>query len=324
MSPRHWLLLLALSLIWGATFPIAKYSVATLPPLVLTFFRVFLAALTLHMVLRLRGIAFPLERRLLGAFLLMGLLNNAIPFSLIFWGQTVLPASLASILNATTPIFTVLVASLVFGQERLAGHRVAGIVIGFLGVAILLAAGLEVGVLEGVAEAPPWAQLLCLGGALSYAFAASFAKRFRGMPVLVSAAGQLTGSSIIMAPLALAQAVGVIGGGSIRFEVAGPGVWLAVAALGVVCTALAYLIYFRLLVEAGATNASLVTLLVPVSACLIGVVALGETLGLPQLAGMGLLLLGLVVLDGRVLRGARAGQAGAGAGSTETRSANRS
>ncbi|MAA98149.1 MAG: EamA family transporter [Stappia sp.] len=324
MSPRHWLLLLALSLIWGATFPIAKYSVGTIPPLVLTFFRVLLAALTLHMVLRLRGIAFPLERRLFGAFLLMGLLNNAIPFSLIFWGQTVLPASLASILNATTPIFTVLVASLVFGQERLAAHRVAGILIGFMGVAILLAAGLDVGILQGVAGAPPWAQLLCLGGALSYAFAASFAKRFRGMPVLVSAAGQLTGSSIIMAPLAFAQAFGLIGGGSFRFEVAGPGVWMAVVALGVVCTALAYLIYFRLLVEAGATNASLVTLLVPVSACLIGAVALGETLGLPQLIGMGLLLLGLVVLDGRVLRRARAGQAGVSAGSTETRSAKRS
>ncbi len=154
MSPRHWLLLLALSLIWGATFPIAKYSVGTIPPLVLTFFRVLLAALTLHMVLRLRGIAFPLERRLFGAFLLMGLLNNAIPFSLIFWGQTVLPASLASILNATTPIFTVLVASLVFGQERLAAHRVAGILIGFLGVAILLAAGLDVGILQGVARFP--------------------------------------------------------------------------------------------------------------------------------------------------------------------------
>lgn len=306
MTLRNWLLLLTLSVIWGATFPVAKYAVAEIPPLVLTFLRVFLAALCLHLVLIVRGIRFPVTPRLFAAFCLMGLLNNAIPFSLIFWGQTVLPASLASILNATTPIFTVLVAALLFRQEKLAAHRVAGIVLGFAGVAVLLLPGMDGAVLEGFSGAPLWAEALCLGAALSYAFAASFARVFRGMPVLVSAAGQLTGSSLLMLPLAVLQGTGALSWGAadtMSWDPAATGLvaWVCVIALGVACTALAYLIYFRLLMDAGATNASLVTLLIPVSACLIGISVLGERLEMPQVAGMALLLLGLVVLDGRAL-----------------------
>lgn len=323
MSVRNWLLLLLLSLIWGATFPLAKHAVVEIPPLVLTFFRVALAALALHAVLRARGLRFPTEPRLLVAFLTMGLLNNAVPFSLIFWAQTALPASLASILNATTPIFTVLVASLLFRQEALAVRRIGGIVIGFVGVAVLLASSLEGGV-EGIGGVPLWAELLCLGAAVSYAFAAAFARRFKGMPVLVSAAGQLTGSSLIMLPMAVLQAAGASGGAVWQPLDFAAGTWIGVLALGLVCTALAYLIYFRLLVEAGATNASLVTLLIPVSACLLGVVVLGERLDLTQLAGMALLLVGLMVLDGRVLGFFRRAQAGTGAASSATRSAKRS
>lgn len=299
MSWKNWLLLVMLALVWGATFPFGKIALGEIPPFVLAFLRVVLAALVLHAVLRLHGLAFPRDRSTLGAFLLMGLLNNAIPFSLILWGQTGISASLASILNATTPIFTVLVASLLFHQEVLRAHRVAGIAVGFAGVALLLLPGLEAGALAGLAGEPAWAQLLCLGAALSYAFAAAFARRFRGVPVMVAATGQLTGSSLLLLPLALWQASTVPGGWSPAM--AGPAAWASVVALGTACTAFAYLIYFRLLSEGGATNASLVTLLIPVSATLISAWLLGEALSALQLAGMGVLLVGLVLLDGRVL-----------------------
>ena len=300
MTWKNWLLLGLLSLIWGATFPFAKVAVAEVPPMTLAFLRVAIAAGVLHAVLRMTGQAFPLSRRMLGALLLMGLLNNAIPFSLIFWGQTAIPASLASILNATTPIFTVLVASLLFSQEVLRAHRVAGIVIGFAGVALLMAPALDFGPLAGFSGAPLWAQALCLGAALSYAFAASFARVFKGVPVMISAAGQLTGSSLLLLPLAIWQAFAWHGEGWSP-AATGPAAWLSVLALGTLCTAFAYLIYFRLLSEAGATNASLVTLLIPLSASLIAALVLDEVLTLPQLGGMALLLLGLAVLDGRIL-----------------------
>lgn len=299
MSWKNWLLLVVLALVWGATFPFGKIALVEIPPFVLAFLRVLLAALVLHAVLRLHGLAFPRDRSTLGAFLLMGLLNNAIPFSLILWGQTGISASLASILNATTPIFTVLVASLLFRQEVLRTHRVAGIAVGFVGVALLLLPGLEAGALAGLAGEPAWAQLLCLGAALSYAFAAAFARRFRGIPVMVAATGQLTGSSLLLLPLALWQASTVPGGWSPAM--AGPAAWASVVALGTACTAFAYLIYFRLLREGGATNASLVTLLIPVSATLISALLLGEALSGLQRVGMGVLLVGLVLLDGRVL-----------------------
>ncbi len=166
-------------------------------------------------------------------------------------------------------------------------------------MALLLLPGLEAGALARLSGEPVWAQALCLGAALSYAFAAAFARRFRGIPVTVAATGQLTGSSLLLLPLAVWQALSVPGGWTPA--AVGPAAWACVVALGTACTALAYLIYFRLLTEAGATNASLVTLLIPVSAVLISASLLSEALSVLQLAGMAVLLLGLLLLDGRVL-----------------------
>lgn len=299
MTWKNWLLLIALALVWGATFPFGKIALMEIPPFVLAFLRVLLAALVLHALLAMRGLVFPRDLSTLGAFLVMWLLNNAIPFLLILWGQTGISASLASILNATTPIFTVLVASVLFRQEILRAHRIAGIAVGFAGVALLLLPGLEAGALASLSGEPVWGQVLCLGAALSYAFAAAFARRFRRIPIMVAATGQLTGSSLLLLPLALWQAISVPGGWTPGM--AGPATWASVVALGTACTALAYLIYFRLLGEAGATNASLVTLLIPVSAVLISASLLGEALSVLQMAGMAVLFLGLLLLDGRVL-----------------------
>jgi len=259
------------------------------------FLRVVIACLTLLLVLWHQGLLGRLERRLAGAFLIMGLLNNAVPFSLLFLGQTVIGAGLASILNATTPIFTVIVASLLVRQESLSVHKVAGVLLGVAGVAVMLSSSLS-----GLATDPVWAQLCCLGAAVSYACAATFAKRFQSVPAQVAATGQLLGSSLIMLPVALFTTSGWSPAETSLTA------WANVLALGILATALAYLIYFRLLGDAGATNASLVTLLVPASALFFGWLILGENLSALQLAGFGILLAGLVVLDGRILTRKRA------------------
>ncbi|MBN9672506.1 DMT family transporter [Roseibium aggregatum] len=291
MPLRNWIMLIVLGFIWGGAFLFAKVAVAEIPPFVLVFFRVAIACLVLLAILRLRGLLRHLKTQHALAFLTMGFLNNAVPFSLLFLGQTQIGAGLASILNATTPVFTVIVASLLTRQESLQAHRVAGVVLGVAGVAIMLS-----GSLSGLATDPLWAQLCCLGAATSYACAATFARRFKSLPPQVAATGQLMGSSLIMLPVALATSSGwSLGDASAT-------AWLNVVALGVVATAFAYLIYFRLLSEAGATNASLVTLIVPASALFFGWLILGEKLGPLQLGGFAVLLIGLVVLDGRVLR----------------------
>ncbi|MEP3049163.1 MAG: DMT family transporter [Roseibium sp.] len=291
MQLRQWILLFVLGVIWGGSFLFSKIAVAEIPPFVLVFFRVSSACAVLLMLLWWRGLLSKLTLRLVPAFLMMGLLNNAIPFSLLFLGQTVIGAGLASILNATTPIFTVFVSSVVFRQEKLFPNRFAGVVLGVLGVAVMLS-----GSLSGIVNDPIWAQLCCLGAAISYALAATFAKRFSALPPVVSAAGQLSGSTLIVFPIALYTAAG--------WSMADTSLiaWMNVLALGILATALAYLIYFQILAEAGATNASLVTLLVPASAIFFGWLILDESLTAMQLGGFAILLVGLIVLDGRLLR----------------------
>jgi drug/metabolite transporter (DMT)-like permease len=294
MSLRNWIMLAVLGTIWGGSFLFAKVAVAEIPPFVLVFLRVSIACAVLVLILWHQKLLRKLEFRLALPFLIMGLLNNAIPFSLLFLGQTVIGAGLASILNATTPVFTVVVASLLVKQEALQAHRVAGVVLGVAGVAVMLSSSLS-----GLAVDPLWAQLCCLGAAVSYACAATFAYRFKNLPPQVSATGQLLGSSLIMLPVAVFTSAGWLPADTSLIA------WMNVFALGVLATALAYLIYFRLLAEAGATNASLVTLLVPASALFFGWLILNEKLTSAQLGGFAVLLAGLVVLDGRVIRHAR-------------------
>lgn len=291
MPLRNWIMLIVLGTIWGGSFLFAKVAVAEIPPFVLVFFRVSSACAVLLLVLWYQGILAKLSLSLAIPFLIMGILNNAIPFSLLFLGQTEIGAGLASILNATTPVFTVLVAGVLVKQESLNSNKIAGVLLGVLGVAIMLSSSLS-----GVANDPVWAQLSCLGAAVSYACAATYARRFKAVQPQVAATGQLLGSSLIMLPIA------IYFGSGWSFSETSMTAWANVFALGVFATALAYLIFFQLLSEAGATNASLVTLIVPASALLFGWLILGENLSMLQLGGFAVLLLGLVVLDGRLFR----------------------
>ncbi|MGF1609655.1 MAG: DMT family transporter [Kiloniellales bacterium] len=293
MTPRmgatDWGLVLLLSLLWGGAFFCTELALAGLPPLTVVLGRVGFAALTLWAVGVLTGQRLPLAPRLWGAFLVMGLLNNLLPFSLIISAQVQIESGLAAILNATTPLFSVLLAAFLTADERLTAARLAGVLLGLAGVVVLI--GPEA--LRGLG-ASGWAQLAVLGAACSYACAAIFGRRFRSLPALAVATGQVTCSSLLALPLALL----LERPWSLQPEATA---WLGLLGLALPGTALAYLIYFRVLATAGATNLMLVTFLIPISAVLLGALFLGERLPWPTFAGTGLIFLGLAAIDGRLL-----------------------
>ena len=291
MEPFEWLLLLVLSVLWGGSFFFIGVAVKVLPPLTIVALRVGLAAVTLNLIVRATGLRMPKEWLYWKAFLSMGLLNNLIPFCLIVWGQMHIGSGLASIFNATTPLFTVIVAHIFTKDEKMSGGRGVGILVGFVGVAVII--GLDS---LGGLGANVLAQFAVLGAALSYSFAGVYGRRFKGMGVapLVTATGQVTASTLLLVPLTL------VVDQPWTLAMPGLGVWAALAGLALVSTALAYIIYFRILATAGATNLLLVTFLIPVSAILLGVAFLGESLAGKDFIGMGLICLGLAAIDGRI------------------------
>lgn len=290
MSLADWAQLLLLGAIWGGSFFFARIAVAEMHPLALVLFRVAIAAAALHLYLLVRGPSFRLAFAHTGLFFILAFTNNVVPFSLIFAGQTELGAGLASVLNATTPFWTLLLANIFTSDEKLSWNKLAGIMLGIAGTAVLIGPGLLAGL-----GGPVWAKFALIGASLSYAAALMVARRFKGVPPPVIATGQMTASTVMMVPVAL-FAVGPAG-----LFAASPHVWAAVVSLAVLSTAFAYILYFNLVASAGATNASLVTLIVPVSAILLGTAFLGERLDVPELAGMTLIGLGLLTIDGRLL-----------------------
>jgi drug/metabolite transporter (DMT)-like permease len=225
-------------------------------------------------------------------FFAMGLLNNLIPFSLIVWGQSHIASGLASILNATTPLFTVIVAHFLTSDERMTGSRLFGVLAGLAGVIVMIGPGFLAGVGTSVL-----AQIAVLGAALSYAFAGIFGRRFSrmGVPPLLTATGQVTASTALLAPTVL------IIDQPWTLPMPSGQVWAAVIGLALLSTSLAYVLYFRILATAGATNLLLVTFLIPVSAILLGAALLSERLNPEHFLGMALIGLGLAAIDGRVL-----------------------
>ncbi len=291
ISARDWAMLLLLGSIWGGSFFFAAIAVREIPPLNLVLFRVGFAALALQIYLAIAGPSFRIAFTMTGSFFGMALLNNVIPFSLMFTGQTEIGAGLASVINATTPFWTLLIANALTRDDRLTPSKLAGIVLGIAGTAVMIGPGLLAGL-----GGPAWAKLILLGMAISYGFAFVFARRFRALPPQIVATGQLTASTAIMLPFIL-----VWHGPHGLFD-ATLVTWSAVMGLALLSTAFAYVIYFELVRSAGATNASLVTFIVPVSALLLGVLFLSERLEPFELAGMALIALGLVAIDGRLLK----------------------
>jgi drug/metabolite transporter (DMT)-like permease len=299
MAPREWGLLVLLSLLWGGSFFFTGVAVRELPPLTIVVVRVGLAAVILLAAARTMGLRMPRGRAAWTALGGMGLLNNVVPFCLLVWGQTRIASGLAAILNATTPLWTVMVAHALTPDEKATGKRLAGMLLGFVGVVVLI--GPET--LDGP-SASMAAQVACLGAAVSYACAGVYGRRFKrmGLAPLQTATGQVVASSLMLVPAAVIV--------DRPWTLAMPDLagWGALVGLAALSTALAYVIYFRVLASAGATNLLLVTFLIPLSAIVLGAGVLGERLAARDFCGMALIGLGLVAIDGRALAWRRRGQ----------------
>ncbi|WP_428249520.1 DMT family transporter [Ferrovibrio sp.] len=297
MTALEWTLLLLLSLLWGGSFFFIGVAVKEIPPLTLVTLRVALAALMLLLILRASGIQMPrLDQsgaRVWRGFIIMGLLNNAIPFSLIVWGQSHIPSGLAAVFNATTPLWAVLLAHFATENEKLTLARLAGLLSGLAGVAAMIGPA----ALKGLG-ADVWAQGAIVLAAISYATAGLYGRRFSawGVAPMATASGQVIGSSLLLLPLALLV--------DQPWTLPMPSMHTIMAVLGLasISTALGYTLYFRILATAGTTNLQLVTFLIPPSAMLMGVLWLDESVSASQWLGLALIGIGLACIDGRLLR----------------------
>ena len=281
-------LLVLLSLLWGGGFVLAGFALRELPPLAVVCARAAFGAMFLAPLAWFYRIGLPHGVRGWMPLFVMGVLNNVIPFALVAAGQTYISSGLASVINATTPLFSVLVTS-AFGEERLTVNRLIGVTMGLAGVAILRGTGLD------LASAQSVGILLCLGAALSYGFSGLWGRRMlQDVPPLTSSFYQVVCSSAVLGVLLLAI------DRPWAFAMPSATTWLALVGLGIFATSIAYLVFYRILARSGATNVMLVTLLVPVSAIVLGHLVLGETLGLRDVIGALVIGAGLLVIDGRI------------------------
>ena len=293
MDKGDWATLLLLAAIWGGAFFFIGVAVKHVQPLTYVWLRLTIAAAGMGIFLKLKGEKLGLPRSAWGSMLLVAFLNNALPFTVFGWGQTHIASGLASILNATTPIWGVVVAHIFTHDERMTPRKIAGVLLGFGGVATMIGPAL----LSNIGS-NALAQLACVTASLSYALAAVWSRRFRrmGLKPMAVTTGQLTAGAAMMFPLAI----------FIDQPWTHPlpplSAWGAIIALGLMCSAFAYVLYFRLIDSAGATNALLVTLLVPPVAIFLGATFLGEALAPQDFLGLGLIALGLAAIDGRLVR----------------------
>lgn len=289
LTGRAWAELILLAVIWGGSFLSIRIALDEIDPLTSVAHRTGWAMLVLWGVVLAMRLPIPRDPRIWLGFLVMGLLNNVIPFGLMAWGQLYIETGLTSILNAATAIFGVIAAALFFADERMTARKGLGVALGFFGVATAIG-------LDNFRnfDLRSLAQLAIIAGTISYALAGVWARRFLGgLPPQVAAAGMLTGSTLITLPLAWM----VEGPITLALET---DTLLAIAYYAVVATAGAYLLYYRVLAMAGSGNLMLVTLLVAPVAITLGAVVRGEALSPNALAGFALLALGLIILDGRI------------------------
>ena len=293
MGRREWIMLIILSVLWGGSFFFVKVMVdGGLPPFVIVLGRVGIAAVILNIWLLAMRDYMPMTAKTWRDFLILGFLNNVLPFSLIVVGEQRITSGLASILNATAPIFTVIVAHFLTETEKLSSHKVFGVLSGFVGVAVLMGPD----ALSGLHRADVMGELACIGAAVCYAFAGVFAKRFKGMNPVKVATGQMSASSLMLIPLVL------ICERPWTLPMPSLAAWGAMVGIAVFSTVIAFVLYFHILAAAGATNVMLVTLLVPVSALLLGWRFLGEAITAQSIIGMAIIGFGLAAIDGRVFK----------------------
>jgi drug/metabolite transporter (DMT)-like permease len=290
MNAKNWGLLFLLSLLWGSSFFFYKVLVAVLPPITVVLGRVGIAAIALNLWLLATGERLPLARALWGRFLVSGLVNNVLPFILIAWGETRISSGIASILNATTPIFMVLVAHVMTDDDRMTPGKVLAVIVGFIGTAVLVGPDALAGNSEALGEAAV-ALAACL-----YAFGAVYTRRFKGLTPLMAATGQISGATLLLLPLSL------VIDRPWTYPMPGWPIWGAFAAIALANTAFAYFIYYKLLGRAGVTFISLCTFIIPPLALVLGAVVLHERITTTALIGMAIIAAGLAVNDGRLIK----------------------
>ena len=291
ISTKAWVSLFALGSIWGLSFVSIRVALDEIGPLSSVAHRTFWAMVVLWGVVLAMRLPVPKDPRIWGAFLVMGVLNNVLPFSLMAWGQLHIESGLTSILNAATAIFGVIVAAIFFADERLSARKAVGVTLGFFGVATAI--GLDN--LQDF-DLRSLAQLAVLAGTVSYALAGAWARKYlTGLAPQVAAAGMLTGSTILTIPIAIWFE------GPLTLDLE-PRTLAAIGYYAIIATAGAYLLYYQVLGMAGSGNLMLVTLLVAPVAIVAGALILNETLAPNAYAGFAMLALGLVILDGRAVR----------------------
>jgi len=291
LDGRGWLLLLALSILWSASFVFVKVAGAEIPVFTLVLLRVGIAAAALHAFVLLSGRRYPTEPGMIARYLVMGLINNVLPFALIVYAIARIGAGAASILNATSPIFALLVAHFATSDEKVTPAKLIGILLGIAGVTAMV--GPEA---RGGLTASMVATGAMLLASFSYGLAAIFGRGFRGVDPSVSATCQLSASTLLLLPLTFLI--------DEPWTLPMPGMTALGATIGlaILSTSLGYVLYFALILRAGGTNTVLVTLLIPVGGVFFAWAWLGEAFTRAEAAGMLLIGLGLLVIDGRVAR----------------------
>ncbi|MEO0635699.1 MAG: DMT family transporter [Pseudomonadota bacterium] len=287
----YWLMILALGGVWGGAFFFTKVAVAEIAPLTLVLFRVGFAAIILWLIVAVARKAVGFDRQSMVRWLMMGLLANALPFALLFYGQREIGAGLASIINASTVLWTAVFAQIFLPDEKLTSLKSVGIAAGFIGIIVMIGPA----ALEGLG-ASVIAQLLVVATAISYGFAAIYSRRFAKTDPMVTAAGQLTGATLLIAPVAL------LVDNPLQMAMPSAATIWSIVGLVVISTALAYVLFFAVVAKVGAVNVSLCTFIVPIVALLLGKLFLSETLIWNQWLGMAMIMFGLLAIDGRVFR----------------------
>jgi len=289
IASSDWLRLLVLSVLWGGSFFFVGVAVRELPPLTIVFFRVFIAAVLLLPLIPIYRIAVPRTWAGWLPFVVMALLNNVVPFSLLVTGQTLISSGLASVINATTPVFTVLVLA-AFGEERLAARRIAGVGLGLIGVVVLRGIDLNLGSGQSIGIG------LCLVATLMFGFSALWAKRrLHGIQPMAAATFQLISSAVMM------FVISMIVEQPWRLPMPHATTWLALFGLAALSTSLGFILFFQIIRGSGAGNVMLVTLLVPITAIALGYLILGEEVSAREIVGALIIASGLIIMDGRLL-----------------------
>lgn len=289
MAVADWIRVAILSLVWGGSFFFVEVMLEAMPPMTSVLGRLIVGLVGLVGLLKLLG--YPLRPLMTQwrSFAFIGLINNAIPFSLISFGQTEITGSLASIINASTPIMTAVVAHQLTTDERLSLRKILGIAFGFGGVLVLFGPAAMQGGASFLGMAAGLTATIC------YAFGSVYSKRLKSNPPMLNATGQVLYGTLWMFPVVC------VVDQPWSLPMPGIGPWLALMAIGLLSTTLAFFIYFRVLKTAGASNVVLVTFLVPVSASALGIAFLGEVLAIQHIVAYLLIALGLAIIDGQIV-----------------------